>query len=181
MDFTIKKYSKLCRYISENNIKTKTVLDYLTSNIADSGKTIIIRHDVDRLPRNALKLASIENEFGIKSTYYFRKSTENIVTEIKDLGHEIGYHYEVLAMNKGDVSKAITEFQQYIVHFSKVCPIKTICMHGSPHLLGKILIYGNTTILMTMESLVKLFYPLISIGSFITQIQVDHGMEINLM
>lgn len=58
----------------------------------------ILRHDVDRLPKNALTIAKIENELGIKGTYYFRivpKSFDKkIIMQIAELGHEIGYHYE---------------------------------------------------------------------------------------
>jgi hypothetical protein len=31
----------------------------------------LVRHDVDRKPLNALKMAEIENKLGVKSTYYF--------------------------------------------------------------------------------------------------------------
>ncbi|MFQ6062769.1 MAG: hypothetical protein ACE5J9_06290 [Methanosarcinales archaeon] len=37
-----------------------------------SDKFIILRHDVDRKVENALKMAQLENELGIASTYYTR-------------------------------------------------------------------------------------------------------------
>jgi len=49
-----------------------------------------------------------------------------------DLGHEIGYHYEDLALFKGDFDKAIASFETNLERFKKYYPIKTICMHGSP-------------------------------------------------
>lgn len=61
-------------------------------------KLCILRHDVDRRPNNALAIAKLENELGIKSTYYFRivpeSFNEDIIKKIVDMGHEIGYHYE---------------------------------------------------------------------------------------
>lgn len=58
----------------------------------------ILRHDVDKLPENSLATAKIENELGIRGTYYFRivpdSFDEQIIREIATLGHEIGYHYE---------------------------------------------------------------------------------------
>jgi hypothetical protein len=50
------------------------------------------------LPQNSLITAKIENELGIKGTYYFRivpgSFDKDIIKQIAQLGHEIGYHYE---------------------------------------------------------------------------------------
>ncbi len=58
----------------------------------------ILRHDVDRRPANALTMAQMESELGIKGTYYFRivpeSFDEKIIKEIAGMGHEVGYHYE---------------------------------------------------------------------------------------
>lgn len=68
-------------------------------------KFVVLRHDVDKLPENSLKTARIEHELGIEGTYYFRivpeSYDEDIVKQIADLGHEIGYHYE----NLSEISK----------------------------------------------------------------------------
>ena len=55
-----------------------------------------------------------------------------IIRKIRDLGHEIGYHYEVLSKTNGDYAKAIALFSEELEEFRKICPVKTICMHGSP-------------------------------------------------
>ena len=61
-------------------------------------RVVVMRHDVDRLPGNALTMAKIEREMGIGASYYFRAVPvswdEQIILEIAGLGHEIGYHYE---------------------------------------------------------------------------------------
>ena len=36
-----------------------------------------------------------------------------------DLGHEVGYHYEVLSKAKGDYEKAIQMFEQELNEFRK--------------------------------------------------------------
>jgi len=55
-------------------------------------------------------MAKIENSFGIRSTYYFWKNEEvfkpAMINEIVNMGHEIGYHYEVLDKTKGDYEEA---------------------------------------------------------------------------
>ena len=48
------------------------------------------------------------------------------------MGHEIGYHYEVMDQTKGDVYKALEIFMQNLDKFRNVAKIETICMHGSP-------------------------------------------------
>ena len=63
-------------------------------------KVVILRHDVDRLPGNALKMAGLEHGMDIAATYYFRAVPvswdEGIIREIAGMGHEVGYHYENL-------------------------------------------------------------------------------------
>jgi len=43
-----------------------------------------------------------------------------------------GYHYEDLAIAKGDLSKAIAHFGTRPAQFRHIYPVTTICMHGSP-------------------------------------------------
>ena len=64
---------------------------------------VVLRHDIDRKPMNALRMAELEYELGIQSTYYFRfpcTFKPEIIRKIRDLGHEVGYHYEVLSKAK---------------------------------------------------------------------------------
>jgi hypothetical protein len=97
---------------------------------------IILRHDVDLLPGNSLAFAHIQHEMGIKGSYYFRAVPESwddgIIKEIASLGHEIGYHYENLTTCNGDMKAAIQDFALHLGNLSKLAPVSTICMHGSP-------------------------------------------------
>ncbi len=99
-------------------------------------KTIILRHDVDKLPANSLRFAQIQHELGIKGSYYFRAVPgswdENIIKEISSLGHEIGYHYECLTTTNGNIEKGIKDFETNLNALRKLAPVSTICMHGSP-------------------------------------------------
>ena len=98
-----------------------------------SGKVVCLRHEVDRLPVNALKMAELEY-LGVQSTYYFRyiKSTykEDIIQQIAEYGHEIGYHYKTLAKARGDVTLAHSIFKEELEAFRQIAPIDTVCMHG---------------------------------------------------
>ncbi|MCD4832946.1 MAG: hypothetical protein K8R31_04060 [Bacteroidales bacterium] len=133
MDFTFKIYINLLNYIIENEYEINSVLKGI-NNL--HRKILILRHDVDRYPMNALKMAKLEHNLGINGTYYFRiipsVYNEEIMTQIQDLGHEVSYHYEDLSLMKGDYKAAIKHFEFQINRFRKFAPTKTICRHGSP-------------------------------------------------
>lgn len=130
-EFTIHMFQRLCKVIV-NNYTSITMAEYVEDR--HPKKFVIMRHDVDRMPGNAMKTARIEAEVGIKATYYFRANNSvfkpNIIREIRDLGHEIGYHYETLSEANGDCEKAIRLFQSNLEKFRRICEVRTICMHG---------------------------------------------------
>jgi len=131
-DFTLEKYRELCHVLLEKS-DIYTVFDYLTKK--PDGNSTVLRHDVDRRIGNALRMAHLENEMGIRSSYYFRYPSTfkpEVIRQIYNMGHEVGYHYEVLSRAKGNYEKAIELFQSELGEFRKICEINTICMHGSP-------------------------------------------------
>jgi hypothetical protein len=131
-DFTLEKYQELCRVLQED-YTICTVREYLSGK--PEGKTAILRHDIDRKIQNAVRMAKLEQEMGIHSSYYFRYPytfNPEILRKIQGFGHEIGYHYEVLSKTNGDYPKAIALFQTELEAFRKICPVDTICMHGKP-------------------------------------------------
>jgi len=134
LDFTFKKLKKLYSVILEQNYKIITFADFFKNN--NKKKIVILRHDVDRKPENSLKIASLEHDMGINSSFYFRFKKgifiEEIIRKISGMGHEIGYHYEVLSKTKGDMINGIKLFKDELSKFNKIINIKTICMHGSP-------------------------------------------------
>ncbi|OPY37235.1 MAG: hypothetical protein A4E34_00028 [Methanoregula sp. PtaU1.Bin006] len=129
-DFTFLLYRHLCRALLERHVPV-TVAEFIRMHPDNAA---IIRHDVDKKPQNALIMAGIEKSLGLSSTYYFRtvpeSFNEDIIKQISDMGHEIGYHYEVLDKAKGDPHTAIELFRQELEKFP--CKIETICMHGNP-------------------------------------------------
>ena len=132
-DFTVEKYEGIIRSIYDSNYNTITFRDYFTNEIPE--KFIIIRHDVDKWPKNAQVLADIENSYGIHATYYFRTVKKvfkpQIIQSVETLGHEIGYHYETMAQAKGNLSNAYNLFSRNLNQLRAIANIDTICMHGS--------------------------------------------------
>ena len=133
-DFTYEKYSALCKELISSGYSILTVRDYLSGR-PDTG-FVVLRHDVDTKPHRSLRMARLEHSMGISSTYYFRHTKEvfdpQIIREVADLGHEIGYHYEVLSTAKGDYARAIELFTEELADFRKITGISTISMHGRP-------------------------------------------------
>ena len=132
-DFTMAKYGELCRVLLGAGYTPVTVERYLGGG--SGGRAVILRHDVDRKPENALKMAELEHALGVVSTYYFRHPhtfIPEIIEQVLSFGHEVGYHYEVLAKAKGDYEEAIGLFARELEEFRSLCDVKTICMHGSP-------------------------------------------------
>lgn len=63
------------------------------------GKHMILRHDVDSNVAAAEQMWSIEQEFGARSSFYFRLCTLDfdVMRRIEQSGGEASYHYEELA------------------------------------------------------------------------------------
>ena len=99
MDFTLELYKYLFEMLQSQRYKIIRFDDsFSCTGYINRSKTTILRHDVDLLPHNALAMAQLEHDLGIRGTYYFRIVPESfdagIIERIAAMGHEIGYHYE---------------------------------------------------------------------------------------
>jgi len=134
VDFSLKTYQKLLETLRLQGYSFYTFENYCQSDF--KAKVVILRHDVDKKPLNSLRIAKLEKKLNIKSTYYFQIKKNiykpDIILQIAQFGHEIGYHYNDLAHTHGSYEKAIKEFETNISTFRKIVTVKTIAMHGSP-------------------------------------------------
>ncbi len=132
-DFTLYLYEYLVVAFQKAQYTLGPFQDFLEQ---PSTKSITLRHDVDRLPANALRMAELEHSLGIRASYYFRVAPESwddeIMRRIAELGHDLGYHYENLSLCRGNYESAIKNFELDLKRFREISPVKTICMHGSP-------------------------------------------------
>ena len=151
-DFTLHTYSLLLKAQKDKNYRFLTFEEFIknSSLVTPHSSLCILRHDVDRRPQNALLTARLENELGIKGTYYFRivdgNFDETIIMQIAEMGHEIGYHYEDVDLVQKEfansrinefridslVNPAWESFKKNLVKLRRIVPVTTICMHGSP-------------------------------------------------
>lgn len=135
IDFTLNSYLHLLEALQSRSFSFVTFHQY-AAGLATDEKWVVLRQDVDQRPENALRMATLQAERGIRATYYFRSVKqsfdERIIKAIAAMGHEIGFHYETMDSQKGNVEKAYREFCQLLEIFRDIAEIKTISMHGSP-------------------------------------------------
>ena len=132
-DFTLSTYESYIRSLQESAAPFLTFREFFEID-QEITQCVLLRHDVDRKPANALKMAKLESDLGVRATYYFRVGTRNkkIIEEIASMGHEIGYHYECLSDSNGDFNRAYEIFENQLSQFRAIAEISTISMHGSP-------------------------------------------------
>jgi hypothetical protein len=111
---------------------------------------LILRHDVDQCPGSALRMAAIEAELEIRSTWYFRWRTArpDVVSAIRDAGHTVGLHYETLTrevlrrgLSAADapalVSEARVTLREELAEFAaRHGPARSTCPHGDTRIPG---------------------------------------------
>lgn len=96
-DFTLSNYRKLLMLASNK-------YSFYFFNEEYIKRSIILRHDLEFSVPIALKMAQIEAALGIKATYFVQlhsefyntleKVTIKSILEIKNLGHQIGLHFD---------------------------------------------------------------------------------------
>lgn len=137
-DFTLESLRSLFETLSANNFAVVRFDNYWrdVKKWDAKEKVALLRHDVDRFPTTALATAKLEAELGITGTYFFRVKPwtfkSALIEQIAALGHEIGYHYEVLADARGDFGKAFELFESNLAALRKIAPVVSAAMHSRP-------------------------------------------------
>ncbi len=123
--FTYDHYKNTClKYVDEG---------YKFSKLDDnrSPKSIWMVHDCDSFIENAVNLSRLENEIGVKSTYFLRLRaraynvfspyTVNLCRTIIDAGHDVGLHYEPINnMTIKDMMSLVSHVLDYPVRFFNI-------------------------------------------------------------
>lgn len=132
-DFTLNRYGELIDGLREFIGPLCGVLRWHREGLKNG---VLVRHDVDRKPTNALAMAQLEEKKGVYTTYYFRvvgsAFNKDVIREVAALGHEVGYHYEDLTLARGDIARAHALFREHLDWLRELAPINTVAMHGSP-------------------------------------------------
>lgn len=102
MKFTYESYKRMIELLRTHEYEFAGYHDY-----EGNEKCVILRHDIDNSIEKAVRLAEIENEIGVRSTYFVLLTSDfyNVASakslaglhRIADLGHEIGLHFDEMA------------------------------------------------------------------------------------
>lgn len=114
-DFTLENYQRLIKLAKEKGFQFILHKD----EFVESRKDIIWRHDVEFEPDIALKMAQIEHEEGVVTSYFFQLHCPyyNVVDphyrevfhQIMNLGHLVGLHFDTAYWGISD-EKQLDEF-----------------------------------------------------------------------
>ncbi|TKB46466.1 hypothetical protein FCL40_17895 [Ferrimonas sediminicola] len=138
--FTFRQWKEFCEEVisHQNDRASFSRADELLIDNSLSPK-IVIKHDVEANIDLAKKTAEIESDLGIRSTYYVHsffldsKDDADTLRYIQSLGHEIGYHYDVLDIYDGNYDEAEKAFANDLKRFEREgIKVSTICPHGNP-------------------------------------------------
>jgi peptidoglycan/xylan/chitin deacetylase (PgdA/CDA1 family) len=136
-DFTLESYQKLLQYLKQ--------VYKIVPFCGIPGKDVpylILRHDIDVSLPAALKMAEIERDLGVKSTYFvlfsskfynvFEGHNVDFLRQISKLGHEIGLHYYVSQYRSygGNAKKTLMMQIQLLEHLLGR-KVYAISRHGS--------------------------------------------------
>ena len=135
MIFVYRKWERFCKQLSENGFKSIP----LKNVKPEIRKYVVLKHDVETDVPKAFKMAQIEQKYGHCGSYYVQaylmndESNVDMLKKMQDMGHEISYHYDVMDSCKGDLEKAISEFDANVRLFvNNGFELKTLCQHGNP-------------------------------------------------
>src|SRR5437868_3082979 len=101
-NFTHGHYFETLKKFKSEGYKVLSFEKFLSES--EPEKYIILRHDIDLSLDAALRMAELDYEAGCLSTWFFRIHATNYslftlngmkaLSRIKQMGHEIGFHYE---------------------------------------------------------------------------------------
>lgn len=135
MVFEYKKWDEFCKKLHDAGLISIPACE-VKENIP---KYIVLKHDVETDVPRAVELARIEQKYGHRGSYYVQaylmkdKNNISLLKQMQQMGHEISYHYDVMDSNKGNLDKAIVEFENNKKLFEdNGFHIVTVCQHGNP-------------------------------------------------
>ncbi len=141
MDFTYRAYGEMLDLLKKN--------EYSFASYHDYGKRcVILRHDVDFCLEDAVKIAELEANAGVFSTFFvlLRTSFYNVastkgnaaIKRILALGHKIGLHFDEAAYEALDAKGIADKIKEEAHILSLLCgvDINVVSMHRpSKHIL----------------------------------------------
>lgn len=136
MDFSYTGYVRLLSLLRQHAYETVDYHDY-----EGHPRCVILRHDIDTDLAQAVRFAELEEEFGVRSTYFVLLRTDfynpasrtNLekLRRIQALGHEIGLHFDEKAYPDGTAEETVTCIlhERDILSSILGTPVTTVSIH----------------------------------------------------
>lgn len=135
MIFTYNKWERFCARLQKEDWQSISAREVTAQN----STYLVLKHDVETNVPNAHRMAYIEAKYGHRGSYYVQayllEKPENVelLQQMQAMGHEISYHYDVLDACKGDLERALAEFEKCRKTFeNNGFSLTTVCQHGNP-------------------------------------------------
>ncbi|MGO8906099.1 MAG: hypothetical protein ACLQMH_10800 [Solirubrobacteraceae bacterium] len=145
------EYRTLLRIALEQGYQVLSLESWLAEpEHAAEQPRLLLRHDVDQHPASALRMAEIEGELDVLSTWYFRWRTAvpEVVQRIRSHGHAVGLHYETLTrelqrrgLGPAEAEALIPEARELLqaelaAFAERFGPVRSACPHGDTRMPG---------------------------------------------
>ena len=136
MEFTYRWYRELLGLLADAGYPVATY-----HNFTSFPRCVILRHDIDNSLEQALCLGRVEETCNVSSTYFALLSTDfyNVASRksrealwaLRDMGHEIGLHFDEKAYPDGTPAETICHILQERDTLSDILgmPVTTVSMH----------------------------------------------------
>ncbi len=145
-----REYRALLEHAGAEGYDIVTLEQWLNDDRGD--RVLILRHDVDQCPAAARRMLAIEQELGVRATWYLRWRTARtrLVEELRAAGGEVGLHYETLsrmvladraAGRESDPERALyaarRTLKRELIAFEVLFgPCRSACAHGDTRVSG---------------------------------------------
>lgn len=138
MGFSYDYYYELLKLLFENDYKATS---YDEPYIFD--RSFILRHDVDYSLDKTVRIAEIDHDLGIKSTFFVLLSSDfynvyslrgkRVIDDLHSLGHEIGLHFDEQRypeyIGKPDAIRSCITHEADILSKEIGLPVSKVSMH----------------------------------------------------
>ena len=137
-EYLLDKFKEFLEGITSDDFTIISLDDYEKKLLNPDKVNVFFRHDVDISLSRTLKMAKIEKEYDIQSTYFFRLHAERysfekakpIIRKLANDGFKIGLHYETLSVAKGDTKEAIELLENDLRKIREIAPVYAVAAHG---------------------------------------------------
>ncbi len=146
-----REYGPLLAHALQRGYRLISLERFVTDPPADDWPLLVLRHDVDQHPRSALRMAAIEREAGVSSTWYFRWRTADarVIGRLREDGFEVGLHYETLTRRLLATGRGVETVDRHLLDscreelrleidafVDRFGPISSLCPHGDTRVPG---------------------------------------------